>query len=337
VFHFEGALDEVYVYNRAFSEAEIAALVLAELDDLFPPMRGNFGPAGNLPPGTTVATITLDTDEDADCRYDPAAGVGFDAMAGVFTTTGGTGHAADVAVADGIGIFHVRCRDVLGNTNGDDAVIAVGVGSSDLCSGVVGDWRLEEGSGCAVGDETGANGGTVGPDCPGANAPTWVAGRGGTGSALAFDGIDDEVSVASPAGLSGIGEITLAAWIRHGPTGIYRSIVDRRDDPTSKLFLRVDDQTLPGTATVADGQWHHVAGVYDGSELRLYVDGVLDAAAPGSAGTLDVTAPLYLGRNWESAPNLFAGTLDEVTVHGRALTEVEVLDLATTGVPACVP
>ena len=345
VFHFAGSLDEVYVYNRAFTDTEIADLVLDELTDVFPPNRSNPAPAASLPLGTTLATLGVDTNEAADCRYDTVADRPFSLMANLFTTTGGTNHATDVAVVDGgIYTFYVRCRDAVGNTNGNDVVISFGIGDVDLCNALAADWRLDEGSGCTLGDETAANGAVLGPNCP-TNAPTWVAGRTGSNSALAYDGNDDEVRIASPSGLSPLSSVTLAAWIRHDPAGNWRSIIDRRDSgndgydiyvrPNSRLFMRANNATLTGNAIVADGQWHHVVGVYDGSEIQLYVDGQLDAAGAANAGTLDVTAPLFLGRHWQNTQNAFAGTLDEATVHGRALSAVEVLDLFNSGIPVC--
>ena len=346
VFHFAGALDEVYVYNRAFTEDEIAALVLAELDDLEPPVRSDLLPAQSLPAGSTSATLSLETDEDAECRWDVSAGQRFDAMANVFINTGGTQHNTDVPVSDGIFRFYVRCRDALGNTNGEDATITFGVGASDLCGDLISHWTLEEGSGCAAADSFGPNPGELGPDCP-TEAPAWVAGRGGVGGALQFDGGTDRVEVSAPGGFSSLAGVTVAAWIRHDTAWVWRSIVDHREGnedgydlflhPDSRLFLRVNDLTLLGDRVVADGQWHHVVGTYDGTELRLYVDGVLDKARPAGATTIDVSGSLFLGRRWNNDQTPFAGGLDEVTVFGRGLSAVEVLDLYGGGLTACLP
>ena len=39
---------------------------------------------------------------------------------------------------------------------------------------------------------------------------------------------------------------------------------------------------MGGTRNVKDGQWHHVAGIYDGTNMFIYVDGTLDASQPAT-------------------------------------------------------
>jgi rhamnogalacturonyl hydrolase YesR len=88
-----------------------------------------------------------------------------------------------------------------------------------------------------------------------------------------------------------------------------------------------------GQTAVLDNQWHHLVGVYDGSQVRLYVDGQLDAY--GAAGAVKTsTDPVYIGsrvnrvsdRSWE-------GQIDDVRIYNRALTEAEIFHLAEA-VPA---
>lgn len=336
VFPFTGALDEIYLFSRVLDDTEIAQLVLDSLTDIAPPVRSNLAPADNPPLGTTTVDLTLDTDENASCRYDTTADTAFDDMANDFTVTGGTAHSSTVAVADGqIFTFYVRCRDGLGNTDGDDAEIRFGVGNSDLALGLVSSWDLNEGSGCLTGDSTSGLDGVLGPNCP-ANAPTWSVGHDG-GSALTFDNQDDSVTVANAPDLATPAGITMSAWIRHpGNTG-FRSIIDMRDgntdgydlyvQPGSKGFMRVNTQTLTGQTVIADGTWHHVVGTYDGNEIRIYVDGQLDASSVVGALTLNVGADLQIGRHFKVLNNTLGGELSQVRIWKRGLSTLEVLDL----------
>lgn len=339
VFHFEGALDEIYVYNRAFTGTEIADLVLAELTDVFPPVRSNLAPTSSQPLGTTNVDLTLDTDEDATCRYDTSANTKFDAMANAFTTTGGTAHSTSVAVADGqIYTFYVRCRDALGNTDGDDVSIVFGVDDSDLALGKIATWSLSEGSGCTTAEGTNGFDGTLGPNCP-TNAPAWSTGHDG-GAALTFDDQDDLVTVANDPLLATPAGLTLSAWVRRSGASWYLSIVDVRDsgsdgydlyiDSQSKLFMRVNSKTLSGQTSIADGNWHHLVGTYDGNDMRLYVDGQLDASSIVGAETINVGTSLKIGRNFSSANNALDGDLSRLEIWNRGLSAVEVLDLYLT-------
>ncbi len=74
--------------------------------------------------------------------------------------------------------------------------------------------------------------------------------------------------------------------------------------------------TLTGSAVLPkDTSWHQVVGTYDGSEMRLYLDG---EAAGSLASTLSITTTtqqLILGDK---------GGADETSIYERALTPAEV-------------
>ena len=78
------------------------------------------------------------------------------------------------------------------------------------------------------------------------------------------------------------------------------------------------------------GVWHHLAGTYDGSAARLYIDGVevSETAASGSISTIS-TGDLIIGGQYNSTSNedFFHGLIDDVRVYYRALSGVEVLQL----------
>lgn len=90
---------------------------LAGAGDSIAPVLFGFGPASPLPASSTTATLALNTDEPATCRYSTGSGAAWGAMT-PFSTTGGTSHGGTVSVARGrTDWYYVRCNDASGNVS----------------------------------------------------------------------------------------------------------------------------------------------------------------------------------------------------------------------------
>ncbi|KKT82454.1 MAG: LamG domain protein jellyroll fold domain protein, partial [Candidatus Giovannonibacteria bacterium GW2011_GWC2_44_9] len=124
---FDGLIDDVRIYNRALSAADIT-----ELSDSAPPARSSGSPSGVLPSGTTQATLSLTTDENATCKYSTTAGTPYSSMPNTFSATGGVSHSTTVTgLTDGnTYTYYIRCQDAVGNVNADDFIIAFSIASS---------------------------------------------------------------------------------------------------------------------------------------------------------------------------------------------------------------
>jgi hypothetical protein len=82
-----------------------------------------------------------------------------------------------------------------------------------------------------------------------------------------------------------------------------------------------------GETDVSAGNWHHVCGTFDGSRIRLYVDGVEDPGSPqkvswGRMTTNDL--PVCIGGNSEKPGRCWDGLIDDVRIYRHALSETEV-------------
>lgn len=92
-------------------------------------------------------------------------------------------------------------------------------------------------------------------------------------------------------------------------------------------FQRLSSSTLyPDDGTT----WMHIAFTWDGSTIRLYVNGVLDASTSYSSTLNTNNEPLYIGGN-PSRDNGFEGTIDDSRMYNRELTAAEVTTIYNLG------
>ncbi len=148
-------------------------------------------------------------------------------------------------------------------------------------------------------------------------------------------------------GIGGTQALTAMAWMRWGipPSSGegWANIVTSNDSgDTGQFWLqhRQDNgfpefavQTTSGRTFVqastpsVEGEWQHVAGVYDGSQLRIYVNGALagQSARTGAIRAFTAQTALSVGR-WKpgSGSRRFQGDIDEVRIFGAALSQSEI-------------
>lgn len=77
-----------------------------------------------------------------------------------------------------------------------------------------------------------------------------------------------------------------------------------------------------------DGQWHHAAGVYDGEEISLYIDGELDVSAKAGGKIRVNDKAVLIGENSEKRGRYWIGAIDDVRVYSYGLTAEEVAVLS---------
>jgi beta-galactosidase len=84
------------------------------------------------------------------------------------------------------------------------------------------------------------------------------------------------------------------------------------------------------------GQWHRVAGTYDGQVLKLYLDGKLAGEKAASGEANRNTFPVMAGNNAEHLDRKVAGVLREARIYRRVLSETELADAKRASDPALV-
>ena len=82
-----------------------------------------------------------------------------------------------------------------------------------------------------------------------------------------------------------------------------------------------DDNIGP---SIQDGEWHFLAGTWDGNDILLYIDGELEAEMPCKGELVPNNDPLFIGARGGSG-RFLTGALDEIKMYNYALTKAELL------------
>ncbi len=162
---------------------------------------------------------------------------------------------------------------------------------------------------------------------------------------LDFDGVDDYVILENGAQYitNSTQGITMAGWFytnalvygqgmmgfRGGATEFYMiqlasgKIECRYKSSTGSLY-----EYVAPTNTVIPQVWQHFAWVFDGSAVKLYVNGNLKGSKAATGTMTDGTVPFAIGKSLLAGFNfIFGGRVDELSVWKRGLTQTEVQDL----------
>ena len=215
-----------------------------------------------------------------------------------------------------------------------------------LPSGLVSWWDGDLVSGATAFDlGSGINGTLV-------NGATIVPGK--VGNAFSFDGIDDFVFVPSSASLVPANAVSVDLWAKiNSMPDEAAHLIDAKLTGVPKpngliygLFVLGDGRAGFGVTTsgvltsafaltniVGDGQFHHLAGTWDGSEVKLYVDGILEGSALTSGALVSGSeAEIVIGdHNPAIQVRRVHGLLDEVQIFNRALSVAEIQSIYLAG------
>ena len=213
-----------------------------------------------------------------------------------------------------------------------------------LGHGPEGYWELDETEGVvcadAAGDWSGTyrNGVTLGGDSAMTGCP----------ASAVFDGSNDYVDAGLGLEISG-DELTIIAWVLGASTGSGEDTIlcqspggsaskrlwslttkSTGRNPTFRVKtssgstqLKADDVSLQ------NGQWYFIAGVYDGSKMKIYIDGVeVDSRTKSGDLVTDAAAEVWLGSEPTSqGSDPWQGGLDEVAVFDKALSAEDIAEL----------
>ena len=153
-----------------------------------------------------------------------------------------------------------------------------------------------------------------------------------------FDGSNDFIDAGNNSSLNITSNITLSVWVK--PTtaitsqnfamfvakGINSDYMLFSNSSTGTARMRLGSSFLiDSVSTISTNVWTHIVGTYDGSNLKIYLNGSLDntvsqtGAIPSTSGSLQIGAA--------NSANRFNGQIDEVAIFNRALNSTEIAAL----------
>ncbi|MBN3035945.1 MAG: hypothetical protein JW861_10195 [Bacteroidales bacterium] len=166
---------------------------------------------------------------------------------------------------------------------------------------------------------------------------------GNPNSAYAFNGISQYMDIPGTESMNfETGGFSLAVWISFTDPAQNRPFIAKHISgiqsgyflavrPDEKLqFYLTGEPGLYTSESYNDGQWHLLVGVFDGSTMHLYVDGMLKASQTRNHTNYNSTTIKFGSLDaGPGGPGLFySGKLDDIRIYNRALTANEVVQLA---------
>jgi len=215
-------------------------------------------------------------------------------------------------------------------------------------SGLVGYWNFDEGWGSIAHD--GSTYGNHGVVRYGMISGSIWTNNSISGNAIYSKNDYDQVEVPDHPSLNfnDTDEFTISTWVNltdystrdsryiiakgisPGHHSGYRLIIKKKDYDTSQFIVYDANETsysVDGNIVIKDGKWHNIVGVWDHSNMYIYVDGILDNYSYHPIIIKYRGSSLLIGANQYTSLYKLRGIVDEVTIFERALNESDIYDL----------
>ena len=237
---------------------------------------------------------------------------------------------------DGDQYVYFRSTDLTGNIEAPAKSLQIKINKT----GLVGWWKMD-------GDWKDAS--VVGNNGTPINGVTFSANaKIGTQSG-SFDGGNDYVSVPSSTTLSPRSSVSVESWVMPSDIATWHQVVTKRFDEGSdpwnsytltsnnggasnKWLFAISNGSAGSGASVIDTNiiipnvWTHLVGTYDGTVLKLYVNGILKATTIKSGNIGYSSLPFRIGTSNTYSGQHFKGLIDDVRIYNRTLSDTEVLE-----------
>jgi hypothetical protein len=327
---FLGLIDEVSVYGRALSPAEIQSIYEA-------------ASAGKCTAATSPFIVSHPANQVrivGDSVVFSVTASGTQPLSYQWRLNGAdlSGATSSSLVLENVqsqdaGTYSVVVSNSIGMATSSNAVLTVNPPPPCIPppAGIVSWWKAE---GNAL-DHAGTNHGTL--------QGQTAYGPGRVGQGFTLDGSGDGVRVGNPAELR-LQNFTIEGWIKRG--NVLRASSNPGGgsifayghggyslgmfDNGVLFFSRVGVSYVGSSVAITDTNFHHVAVTKAGTTVVFYIDGT-PHAAPSYSASFTFSTPAAIGARGDNLANSFLGMVDEISVYNRALSVAEIQAIHSTG------
>jgi hypothetical protein len=221
-----------------------------------------------------------------------------------------------------------------------------------LSDGPASYWKLDETAGTTATDSAGANNGTY----TGGPVLNQTSGVKDAATAVTFDGSNDYVAGTDVHDFAGTSSFSAEVWFNRGTGNLtaWRRLISKEryvsstdkggwslqinastdGAPQAVGFYRwngASSQALVNSSIATKaGTWYHVVATYDGTTMRLYVNGVLENSLATGLSVENHTQQFALGK-LSNGSSYYNGLMDEVAVYGSALSQQQITEHYNAG------
>ncbi|HEY8886019.1 MAG TPA: LamG-like jellyroll fold domain-containing protein [Candidatus Microsaccharimonas sp.] len=169
-----------------------------------------------------------------------------------------------------------------------------------------------------------------------------IGATGVANTAYSFVASTAPQNIITPASSSSSGPITYSAWVKPSALPVDKSTIIESMSPYGNYMSLNSDSSLvlyrynttpagyhsSGAGTIVLNQWNLTTVTWDGTNAKLYINGALTNTVAVTGVGL-VSSTVLIGA--ESAARQFVGSIDDVRIYNRALSNTEITALFSAG------
>jgi len=161
-----------------------------------------------------------------------------------------------------------------------------------------------------------------------------------------FDGVGTYISVGHIDALNNQSSFSTSAWFKCATVSGAPIIINGGSSASNRFYIQLlttgttiryvmgSDVKNTTVSNVADGNWHHVVTIHDGTSLDVYLDGTKEGTFTTVSPNTNIGTSFTIGKYVLGSSNYFNGYLDEIGVFNTALTQEQIESIynaTTTG------